>query len=245
MKCLAIGLISLVSFTVLAQSQRTDVKIEERLERLNNLVRQGRHTLLSQIEQKEVLKNINLSISLIKDDQEGGRPGQGNPPTPPMPARVKAVGRMGNKNFSFDAPTVGALFNQCSDWARTSVSSVNVIRVSFNDKAYLFLKNTNWWTNPDAICNAIYEQATPLNLMPDRLQPLVIEGYLGQKKVAFSGQSTGVVFNTCIHWVESNLSSINVMEISVNGDRRYRTNNPNWWTNPEAICTAAFERVPK
>ena len=253
MKVFILATLSLMSFSALAQTTAIDTRIEKRLERLNDLVlRERAHVYLSEAQKKDVLQNINLAISAIRADQGEPTPNPNPYPNPnpnpyptPVPQRITVEGKIESTNFRFEAPTMGAIFNQCSDFVRTRFSNADEMMVSFNGRAYIRQTTSSYWYGADAICNQIYNLATPQNLAPETYQPLMLEGYIETLKVEFSGSTYGEVFNKCVRHVESRLSNADEMEISVNGDRRFRTTTSSYWYGAHAICQTVMKNVPR
>lgn len=251
MKKFMLAAITMMSFSAFAQTMPIESRIENRLERLNDLVmRQQSHRYVTQEQKQQILRNINEAILAIQaDTTPNPNPNPvPNPipnPIPNPPHLIVAEGKIENHNFRFEASTIGQVFNQCSDFVRARLSQADDLMVSFNGKAYIRQTTSGWWVGADAICNVIYNQATPQNLTPDAYQTLVVEGYIENLRVEFTGSSYGEVFNKCVRTVESKFSQADDMDISVNGDRRYRQTTSGWWVGAHTICQVVMKNVPK
>jgi len=97
-KLLCLALMSL-SFASFAQ-ENIDLRIERRLERLNDLVQRRVHTYLSQSEKAELLRSINQSILILKDD--GTSPGPiPNPIPTPTPSGADLICTKGSNGLFY------------------------------------------------------------------------------------------------------------------------------------------------
>lgn len=238
--------LSFISFSTFAQNIPIESRIELRLERLNDLVLKERaHQYLNEAQKREVLQNINQAISAIRADQTPIPPTNPYPPTIPQPQLITVEGKIESTNISFQGNTLGQVFNQCSDFVRSRISQADDMMISFNGNAYIRQTTTGWWSGPDAICNVIYTLATPQNLTVNSYQNLLVEGFVEGVKVEFVGSSYGEVFNKCVRNLETKLTQADDMEISVNGDRRYRLTTTGWWTGAHAICQSVMKNVPR
>lgn len=248
MKSLLLAVVATISFGALAQpNTTTEFRIENRLERLVELVQRERaHRFLNENQKRNVLQNINEAIQSIKADNTPNpgphNPGPQNPNPGPM-NRITVEGKLENTNFSFEGLTTGQIFNQCSDWVRTRYSQADELYVSINGNAYIRQTTSSYWYGADGICNVIFNLMTAENLRLPVQQYIMIEGYIESTKVDFSGNSYGEVFNKCVRSVETKYSQADEMEISVNGDRRYRSTTSSYWYGAHAICTQAMKNV--
>jgi len=240
MKKIIIGLFAIVSFSAIAQNTSLEYRIERRLEVLNDLVaRQRAHLNLPQQDKEDILRNINQSILSIRND------GPTNPDPGPI-NNIIAEGRIENHSFTFSGPTVGAVFNQCSDFIRTKLSQADELYVSFNGNAYIQKTTTGYWYGADQICNVIYQLMTPQNLTPERpIGYTVVEGYLENLRVEFVGNTHGEIFNKCMKYTETRLTQADEMEISVNGGRRERFTTTGYWYGANQICRILTQKVPR
>jgi hypothetical protein len=249
MKCFLIAAISLMSLSSFAQTATVDARIENRLDRLNDLIiRAQAHRYIPEVQKREVLENINRAIMAMNSTGPAPTPQPQPQPRPlpqPQPELIVVEGKIESINIHFEAPTIGGVFNQCSDFIRTRLSQADEMMISVNGNAYSRQVTSGWWSGPNAICQIIYNLLTPENLRQPTYQPLMVEGYVENHKVEFIGNSYGEVFNKCVRTLEPKLSQADEMEISVNGDRRYRQTTSEWWTGAHAICTVVMKNVPK